>query len=324
VRRANPGSSVERTRPSPSTGASYRWNAVESYPKPVRAGVPIVVGGHVEARLAAPPASATVLPRQGRLGSAARPAGRDARRNAASSGRKPESIRVHHDRGQSDGRHRQAIRRSRLSAPRDRASRIRPEGLRRGLGSSRSVSSPTLIFSAAPDQPKIPQGSDARPDGIRELGEIDAGNARDRVFFAVGLLVSVRLLGLGPPHASDARAAAGLGLLGSDPLGFCVLMAGILLFRGTAARGRLGSAGSGSGARFRGVRTLHLPRLRPGSDWRGCWWDAIAIGLLVTFVSCALSRRAPGGMLLHHHRRHLDQDPLPSAGGRSNRCATGV
>ena len=81
--------------PKPFDGRFYRWNAVESYPKPVqKPGVPIVVGGHVEgaARRAARIGDG-FFPAKGELADLAKlfDAMRDECRKL---GRKPESIEL--------------------------------------------------------------------------------------------------------------------------------------------------------------------------------------------------------------------------------------
>ena len=108
------------------------------------------------------------------------------------------------------------------------------------------------------------------------------GIAGIAVFFAVGLVVSVRLLGLSRRSRRLPELLAGLGLLGIGPLGFCVMMAGVMLFRGTPLGGRLPRHGHRSpGARLRGVapssRGASSGRARAGrARWRPrsasvCW-----------------------------------------------------
>ena len=128
------------------------------------------------------------------------------------------------------------------------------------------------------------------------------GIAGIAVFFVVGLVVSLRLLGLARRTRRLPELLAGLGLLGIGPLGFCVLMAGVLLFRGTPLAEVLRISGlllQGLGFVASAVFTCRV--FRPGSDWARALATAISVGLLVTFVSCALTPIHAGGMLLHHH-----------------------
>ena len=128
------------------------------------------------------------------------------------------------------------------------------------------------------------------------------GIAGIAVFFAVGLVVSLRLLGLARQTRRLPELLAGLGLLGIGPLGFCVLMAGILLFRGTPLADVLRTGGLGLQALGFVASAIFTCRVfRPGSDWARALATAISVGLLVTFLSCALTPARAGAMLLHHH-----------------------
>jgi probable F420-dependent oxidoreductase len=117
--------------PKPFDGRFYRWNAVESYPKPVqKPGVPIVVGGHVEG----------AARRAARIGDGFFPAKGDIpallgamRDECRKLGRKPETIEITAGGGNLDP---DAVKRyedlgvSRLVLP---PPGFDPEGLRRGL-----------------------------------------------------------------------------------------------------------------------------------------------------------------------------------------------
>ena len=115
--------------PKPFDGRFYRWNAVESYPKPVqKPGVPIVVGGHVEgaARRAARIGDG-FFPAKGGLKEL--PGLLDAMRDECKKlGRKPETIEITTTGSEPRRRHREAIRRPRRLAPRDRSAGLRPGG----------------------------------------------------------------------------------------------------------------------------------------------------------------------------------------------------
>lgn len=122
--------------PSSFQGRFYRWDPVESYPKPVQKnGVPVIVGGHVEgaARRAARVGDG-FFPARGELDllSSLFAALRD---ECGKVGRKPEEIELTTGMG---GRDRDSVRRyedlgiSRLIAP---PPAFDPDGLRRGLES---------------------------------------------------------------------------------------------------------------------------------------------------------------------------------------------
>ena len=115
------------------------------------------------------------------------------------------------------------------------------------------------------------------------------GIAGIAVFFAVGLVVSLRLLGLARRTRQLPELLAGLGLLGIGPLGFCVLMAGVLLFRGTPLADVLRISGLGLQALgFVASATFTYRVFRPGSTAARALASAISVGLLGSFVSCAL------------------------------------
>ena len=128
------------------------------------------------------------------------------------------------------------------------------------------------------------------------------GVAGIAVFFAVGLVVSLRLLGLARRTRQLPELLAGLGLLGIGPLGFCVLMGGVILFRGTPLADVLRISGLGLQALGFVASAIFTCRVfRPGSAWARALATTISLGLLVTFVGFALVPSRAGGMLLHHH-----------------------
>jgi len=128
------------------------------------------------------------------------------------------------------------------------------------------------------------------------------GIAGIAVFFAVGLVVSLRLLGLARRTRRLPELLAGLGLLGIGPLGFCVLMTGVLLFPGTPLGSALRISGLGLQALGFVASVIFTCRVfRPGSDWARALATVISVGLLGSFVSCALMPTRAGGMLLHQH-----------------------
>ncbi len=122
------------------------------------------------------------------------------------------------------------------------------------------------------------------------------------VFFAVGLLVSVRLLGLWRHSRRLPELLAGLGLLGIGPLGYCVIMAGVTLFGGTPLERGCRISGMGLQALgFVATAVFTWQVFRPGSRWARALVAAISVGLLLTLVACALVPNRAGGMLFHHH-----------------------
>jgi hypothetical protein len=122
------------------------------------------------------------------------------------------------------------------------------------------------------------------------------------VFFSVGLVVSVRLLGLSWQSRRLPELLAGLGLLGIGPLGFCVIMAGIMLFGGTALGYACRATGMGLQALgFVATAVFTWQVFRPGSRWARGLAIALSVSLLGTFVACALVPNRAGVMLFHHH-----------------------
>lgn len=128
------------------------------------------------------------------------------------------------------------------------------------------------------------------------------GIAGIAVFFAVGLLVSARLLGLSRQTRRLPELLAGLGLLGIGPLGFCVLMAEAIFLQGSplAEIFRIGGLGL-QALGFIASAIFTCLVFRPGSVRARALAIAISAGLLATFVGSALMPARVSGMLLHHH-----------------------
>ena len=128
------------------------------------------------------------------------------------------------------------------------------------------------------------------------------GIAGIAVFFAVGLVVSARLLGLWRSSRRLPELLAGLGLLGIGPLGFCVIMAGAILFAGTPLGRGLRIAGTGLQALgFVASAAFTWRVFRPGSRWARAFAAAISVSLLVTFAACIAIPGRAGEMRLHQH-----------------------
>lgn len=128
------------------------------------------------------------------------------------------------------------------------------------------------------------------------------GIAGIAVFFAVGLVVSVRLLGLARRSRGLPELLAGLGLLGIGPLGFCVIMAGAMLLAGTPFGRGVRITGMGLQALgFVATAVFTWRVFRPDSSTARALATGISVSLLVTFVACALAPNRGGAMLLHHH-----------------------
>ena len=122
------------------------------------------------------------------------------------------------------------------------------------------------------------------------------------VFFAVGLVVSMRLLDLARHSRRLPELLAGLGLLGIGPLGFCVMMAGPMLFGGTPLAPVCRVTGMGLQALGFVASAVFTWRVfRPGSRWARGFTTAICVSLLLTFAACALAPNRGGAMRLHHH-----------------------
>ena len=122
------------------------------------------------------------------------------------------------------------------------------------------------------------------------------------VFFAVGLAVSVRLLGLARRSRGLPELLAGLGLLGIGPLGFCVIMAGVILLAGTPLGHGLRILGMGLQALGFVASAVFTWRVfRPSSDAARWLATGFSVSLLVSFIACALDPNRAGELRLHHH-----------------------
>jgi hypothetical protein len=107
-------------------------------------------------------------------------------------------------------------------------------------------------------------------------------------FFIVGLLVSLRLLGLWHRTRQLPELTAGLGLLGIGPLGFCVLLGGPTLAPGTRFAYFsfvTGLAVQGLGFLAASVFTWRV--FRPGARWARAFTIALGAGLAVALVGYA-------------------------------------
>jgi hypothetical protein len=128
------------------------------------------------------------------------------------------------------------------------------------------------------------------------------GLAGIALFFAVGLVVSARLLGLWRKTRRLPELLAGLGLLGIGPLGFCLLMAGILLLGRSPAGEALRIAGLGLQALgFVASVTFTWRVFRPGAAWARALAIALCASLLATAVASVLAPARGGALLAHHH-----------------------
>jgi hypothetical protein len=128
------------------------------------------------------------------------------------------------------------------------------------------------------------------------------GLAGIALFFAVGLVVSARLLGLWRTTRRLPELLAGLGLLGIGPLGFCVLMTGIVVFGRTPAGEALRITGLALQALgFVASASFTWRVFRPGSAWAAAFAAAICVGLLATGFASAVAPVRDGVMVAHHH-----------------------
>jgi hypothetical protein len=121
-------------------------------------------------------------------------------------------------------------------------------------------------------------------------------------FFVVGLLVSLRLLGLWQKTRQLPELTAALGLLGIGPLGFCLLMGGPILVPGTRLAHLFfvtGLALQGLGFLAASVFTWRV--FRPSAPWARAFPIALAAGLAVALVGYAV---VPSGG--SHWHLHLD------------------
>jgi hypothetical protein len=108
-------------------------------------------------------------------------------------------------------------------------------------------------------------------------------------FFIVGLLVSLRLLGLWRKTRQLPELSAALGLLGIGPLGFCVSMGGPLLVQGTRLAPLFFVSGLAVQALgFLAVSVFTWRVFRPTARWARAVPFALGSGLAVTLVGYAL------------------------------------
>lgn len=128
------------------------------------------------------------------------------------------------------------------------------------------------------------------------------GIAGIAVFFAVGLVVSLRLLSLAQRTRRLPELLAGLGLLGIGPLGYCLIMSGAILLRGTPLGDGIRSAGlvlQALGFVASAVFTWRV--FRPGSRVARALALGISAALFATLVACWIVPNRAGAMLPHHH-----------------------
>jgi hypothetical protein len=124
------------------------------------------------------------------------------------------------------------------------------------------------------------------------------------VFFVVGLLVSLRLLGLWRKTRQLPELTAGLGLLGIGPLGFCVLLGGPTLAPGTRFAHLSFMAGLAvQGLGFLAASIFTWRVFRPGAWWARAFPITLGAGLAVAFVGYAMT---PIGPDRPHWHLHLD------------------
>jgi hypothetical protein len=130
------------------------------------------------------------------------------------------------------------------------------------------------------------------------------GIAAIAAFFAVGLAVSARLLGLWWRTRRLPELMAALGLLGIGPLGFCVLIVGLTALHGTASGHRLYLAGLAIQALgFIAASVFTWRVFRPSFAWARALSTAISVGVLFSLAATAIES-IPGGPMLWCH--HLD------------------
>jgi hypothetical protein len=171
-----------------------------------------------------------------------------------------------------------------------------PEGLRRGPATRSAAVQTRSRLVEKPRRGRLP-GERPRHRRLPMLGI-----AGIIVFFAMGLVVSMRLLGLWRSSRRLPELLAGLGLLGIGPLGYCVMMAGLILFAGTPFAPVFRVTGMGLQALgFVATAVFTWRVFRPGSRLACGLAAAISVSLLISFVLCALTPGRPGAMLLHHH-----------------------
>lgn len=128
------------------------------------------------------------------------------------------------------------------------------------------------------------------------------GLAGIAVFFAVGLVVSLRLLLLARRSRRLPELLAGLGLLGIGPLGYCLIMAGALVFGGTPFGRGLRHAGMALQALgFVATAAFTWRVFRPASGGARALALGTSAALLATLAVCLAVPNRPGAMLAHHH-----------------------
>ena len=121
-------------------------------------------------------------------------------------------------------------------------------------------------------------------------------------FFLVGLLVSIRLLALWRQTRQWPELAAALGLLGIGPLGFCVLMTGIVLFRGTPWMPYFRAAGLGVQALgFVATVSFTWRVFRPKERWAAILMAGLSLALIGTGIGMIVSPFVPGHLEPHQH-----------------------
>jgi len=114
-------------------------------------------------------------------------------------------------------------------------------------------------------------------------------------FFAVGLLVSVRLLALWRDTRQVPELLGALGLLGIGPLGFCVVMTGFLLFRDTPQMPVLRAAGLGvQSLGFVATACFTWRVFRPNDWWATALTAGISLGLLSEGIALFAFPGPPG------------------------------
>jgi len=123
-------------------------------------------------------------------------------------------------------------------------------------------------------------------------------------FFVVGLLVSLRLLGLWRKTRQLPELTAALGLLGIGPLGFCVLIGGPAIVPGTPLAQRFfvtGLALQALGFLAAAVFTWRV--FRPAAFWARAFPIVLGVGLAVALFGYA---RVPIGSSHAGWHLHLD------------------
>ncbi len=121
-------------------------------------------------------------------------------------------------------------------------------------------------------------------------------------FFVVGLLVSLRLLGLWRRTRQVPELTAGLGLLGIGPLGFCVLLGGPALAPGTRFSHYSFLAGLTLQALgFLSASVFTWRVFRPGARWARAIVIVLGAGLAVALVGYVVTPFGSGQPVWHLH-----------------------